>query len=89
MVLTQIEDPYDLWVTWRQVSKLLRIEAERAYRLRFLPSMKLVWAGHLSPMLLDRVYMHASFDAERRVEGDDGSLAALKPSFPGDPRDPY
>lgn len=42
-VLQYLADPYDLWVSCRQVSSAFKIEAERAFRIQFLPCLKVEW----------------------------------------------
>ncbi|KAH4066853.1 hypothetical protein HBH50_143930 [Parastagonospora nodorum] len=42
-VLSNIDDPFDLWTTCRQISNGIRIEAERTFRLRFLPDLRIEW----------------------------------------------
>ncbi|KAH5183974.1 hypothetical protein HBH76_141860 [Parastagonospora nodorum] len=45
-ILMNVEDPYDLWVSCRQVSSKFKIDAERAFRVNFLPHLNIHWGYH-------------------------------------------
>jgi hypothetical protein len=42
-VLQQVDDPLILWVTCRRVSRIFKRESEHAFRLAFLPYLRLSW----------------------------------------------
>lgn len=40
-ILVKVEDPYDLWVSCRQVSSKFKIDAEHAFRVKLLPKLRI------------------------------------------------
>jgi hypothetical protein len=42
-ILEELDDPFELWVTCRQVSRTLRKEAEHVFRVCHLPQLSLEW----------------------------------------------
>jgi hypothetical protein len=42
-VLREVDDPLTLWVTCRRVSRIFKLEAERAFRLAMLPHPQMTW----------------------------------------------
>jgi hypothetical protein len=43
MILENVDNPYELWVTCRQLFSELRHEAERVFRRRLLPRLRIAW----------------------------------------------
>lgn len=65
MVLQHIEDPYDLWVNCRQVSRAFRQEGERAFQTQFLPRLRFKWTyGGINTSALGSVYFSLSASSD-------------------------
>jgi hypothetical protein len=69
-VLSNIDDPFDLWTTCRQISNGIRIEAERTFRLIFLPDLRIKWSITRNSRYCEHIYLdirakpsHALVDA--------------------------
>ncbi|KAH4809454.1 hypothetical protein HBH61_112680 [Parastagonospora nodorum] len=56
-VLSNIDDPFDLWTTCRQISNGIRIEAERTFRLRFLPDLRIKWSITRDNRYCETIYL--------------------------------
>jgi hypothetical protein len=42
-ILQYVDDPYDLWVSCRRVSSVVKSQAERIFRHEFLPDVRIEW----------------------------------------------
>ncbi|KAF2133825.1 hypothetical protein P153DRAFT_353066 [Dothidotthia symphoricarpi CBS 119687] len=64
-VLRQIDDPFTLWITWRQVSRTFRSEAERVFRAVYLPRLRIQWGGEgTDPDSVDHPVLYSWLDEE-------------------------
>ncbi|KAH6220022.1 hypothetical protein HBI42_104380 [Parastagonospora nodorum] len=69
-ILGNIDDPFDLWTTCRQISNGIKIEAEHTFRLRFLPDLRIKWSITRDNRYYETIYLeirakpsHALVDA--------------------------
>lgn len=62
-VLAHIDDPYDLWVICRQVSRTFRQEAKRAFRSQFLPQIRIQYMTRGPKASPRRCYVRLKLDS--------------------------
>lgn len=74
IVLTNVKDPYGLWMNCRGVSKTFKAESERVFYKEFLPSMFMTWN-----MYRERIpWIHLTAFSDKEKSSGQGSMAYFR-----------